>query len=234
LRARTPPAPGTLSPMELTPAILSAPCQWLGHALYAAGLLLALGRMPWYWLRRPVVHRVFSAATVGILVMWQVRAELPGGPAVHLLGAALATLAFGWQLAILSLSIALVASTLAAGHGWGALGANGTVLVLVAVGVGYATARASERWLPAHLFVYLFAAAFLGAALSAGAAALAAFAFVLASGVMAEHALVANYLPTSLLLLFPEAFLTGALITMAAVYRPQWLVSFDERRYLGA
>jgi uncharacterized membrane protein len=34
------------------------------------------------------------------------------------------------------------------------------------------------------------------------------------------------------LLMFPEAFLSGGLITLMAVYLPHWVASFDDRRYL--
>ena len=39
----------------------------------------------------------------------------------------------------------------------------------------------------------------------------------------------ARFLP---LMLFPESFITGALITMMVVFRPAWVVSFDDERYL--
>lgn len=218
--------------MELVPGILSAATAWVGVALYAAGLLAALWRMPWYWLRRDQVFSVFAGVTVATLVLWQVRASFEDGPTVHLLGATFLTLAFGWQLAILAMSIVLAATTLAAGAGWQAVGANGTVLVLLGVGISYACARASERWLPAHLFVYIFAAGFFGAAVTVVLVSLGAAAFMLASAVMPPDRVTGHYLPIAMLLLFPEAFLTGAMTTLAVVYRPDWMVSFKDSRYL--
>ena len=41
-----------------------------------------------------------------------------------------------------------------------------------------------------------------------------------------------EYLWYFLLLLFPEAFITGTLITLFVVFRPHWVISFDDRRYL--
>ena len=41
-----------------------------------------------------------------------------------------------------------------------------------------------------------------------------------------------NYMPSGILILFPEAFATGGCMTLAVVYRPAWVVSFDDRRYL--
>ena len=38
-----------------------------------------------------------------------------------------------------------------------------------------------------------------------------------------------QYLP---LFMFPEAFVTGMLITIFVVYRPDWVATFDDERYL--
>ncbi|MGE0336406.1 MAG: energy-coupling factor ABC transporter permease, partial [Gammaproteobacteria bacterium] len=104
--------------------------------------------------------------------------------------------------------------------------------VYLPVAASYVLARASERWLPPHFFVYVFAAAFFGAALTAAMTALAACAVLGFSGGVPRDAVLENYLPTTILLLFPEAFVTGALVTLAAVYRPDWLVSFRDRDYV--
>ncbi len=220
-------------PMELSSALLDRWQLVAGGLLFAGALLLALYRMPWYWLCRGAVLNRYAAACAAVLAVWQIEAHLAHGPALHLLGATLLTLAFGWQLALTGMALVLLTSTAAGGADWPALGINGSLLAVFAVGLSYGIARASERWLPAHLFVYLFAAAFFGAgavmALTCTAGAIA----LLVAAEMSRHAVLSNYLPACVLLVFPEAFLTGALVTLAAVYRPHWLVSFDDRRYLG-
>lgn len=218
--------------MEMTPGLLPPAWQWWGWAIYLAGGLWVVLRMPWYWFARPGKAVLFAASTVAVFVGWQVRAVLPDGPAIHLLGATLLTLAFGPELAILSLSLVLAGTSIRAGAGFGASGVNGVLLVLLAVATSYVAARASERWLPRHLFVYVFAAAFFGAALTTALCASAACGVLALAGRVSAHAVLENYLPTSVLLLFPEAFVTGALVTLAVVYRPDWLVSYRDRDYI--
>lgn len=218
--------------MELTPGLL--PGAWLRGAwwLYAALALPLLWRMPWYWLRRAGMPLRFAAFTVAVLVLWRMRAVLGDGPPVHFLGATALTLAFGPALAALSLSLVLCGATLRAGAGFAAFGANGLLLVLLPVAFSYAWARAVERLLPPHVFVYFFVAAFFGAALTAAVSALSVCALLAVAGQVSPVALFDNYLPTSVLLLFPEAFLSGGFVTLAVAYKPHWLVSFRDRDYL--
>ena len=36
-----------------------------------------------------------------------------------------------------------------------------------------------------------------------------------------------------IVMLFPEGFLNGMLMTILVVYRPEWVSSFDDREYLN-
>jgi uncharacterized membrane protein len=44
--------------------------------------------------------------------------------------------------------------------------------------------------------------------------------------------LAADYLPWFALMAWAEAFTTGAAITLMVVYRPAWVATFDDARYL--
>jgi uncharacterized membrane protein len=52
------------------------------------------------------------------------------------------------------------------------------------------------------------------------------------SAQMSDYQTYRNYLPASILLLFPAAFLTGGLLTLAVVYRPAWIASYQDRLYI--
>ena len=41
-----------------------------------------------------------------------------------------------------------------------------------------------------------------------------------------------EYTPYLVYLAFGEATLTGMLVTLAVVYRPQWVATFDDARYI--
>jgi hypothetical protein len=60
-----------------------------------------------------------------------------------------------------------------------------------------------------------------------------AAAFVLAFGAGLPAPLVfGEYVPYLLYLAFGEATLTGMALTLMVVYRPQWVATFDDARYL--
>ena len=73
---------------------------------------------------------------------------------------------------------------------------------------------------------------FAGAALCIMLQGALASAVMVAAGAYTVDFLLTDYLPYFLLLGFSEAWLSGALVTLLVVYRPQWVVSFDDSRYL--
>lgn len=218
--------------MDLTAELTGPALRLAGVLVSALALAAAARRAPWWWLRRPDSVHVYAGTLVALLVLWQLRAGIGAGPWLHLLGATVLTLMFGWQLALVGIAV-LVLGSAAAGHGdFASAGLNFALCGLLPVALSYAFARGVERWLAPNFFVYVFLSAFLGAALAVGAVMLAIALVVSAGqGVPADH-LFENYLPSGILLLFPEAFATGACLTLAVVYRPHWVVSFDDRRYL--
>ncbi|MGE0483800.1 MAG: energy-coupling factor ABC transporter permease [Gammaproteobacteria bacterium] len=218
--------------MEFGASLLTLPWAvpgWVACLLCAS---YATWRAPWRWLGRGNAALRLATAITAVVALWQIRAAPGGEPAFHLLGATLVTLAFGWALALLALLGALAVLTAAKTGAWAAWGMNGVVLVVLPVAVSYVWARLGERCFPRHFFVYVFSAGFLGGALAVLANAIAAGLVLYAAGEMSRSALTANYLPTAVLLLFPEAFVTGGAVTLAAVYRPEWLASFSDARYV--
>jgi uncharacterized membrane protein len=218
--------------VDLSVALTTPALRLAGAACAAIALGFALRRAPWWWLRQPGSVHVYAGTLVALLMLWQLRAGIGGGPWLHLLGATVLTLMFSWQLALVGCAV-LVLGSAAAGHGdFVSAGLNFSLCGLLPVLISYRFARAVERWLAPNFFIYVFLSAFFGAALAVGAVLIAtALVAAAGQGVPTDH-LFDNYLPSGILLLFPEAFATGACLTLAVVYRPAWVVSFDDRRYL--
>ena len=57
-------------------------------------------------------------------------------------------------------------------------------------------------------------------------------AVIAATGAMDAAVLFGDYVPYLLYLAFAEGTLTGMVLTLAVVYRPQWVATFDDARYL--
>jgi uncharacterized membrane protein len=105
-------------------------------------------------------------------------------------------------------------------------------MVFVPVFVGRCYFRAVLRYLPKHLFVYIFANAFIGSGVVVLVQGLTATLALFAAGAYPADLLLAEYLPFFLLLGLSEAWLSGMTLTLLVLYRPEWVTSFDDRVYL--
>jgi uncharacterized membrane protein len=192
----------------------------------------SLRKGDWRRLRNATQLNVWAGTIVALVLLWSMRAGVQPGLNFHLLGAMAFVLMFGPQLAIAGLSIVLAAVTLNGAAAWSAYALNALVMVAVPVLFAHGLYRLVERWLPNHFFVYVFVTAFLGAALTMGATGLAATLLLYAADVYSAHYLLHDYLPYYLLLGFAEATITGMCVTIFVVYRPAWVCTFDDTRYL--
>ncbi len=203
-------------------------------------LLLAWGwavrTAPWRRLGDSVQSNVWLGAIVVLTLVWSLRAGVKPGLDLHLLGAMAMTLMFGRQLAVIGLSLVLAAVSLNLSlrgiETWAAFALNALVLAVFPVFVAHGLWRLVERLLPANFFVYVFLTGFFGAGLTVAATGLLATLLLLAAGVYPAAMLFEDYFPYFILLGFSEAWLSGAAITLMVVYKPHWVATFDDRRYL--
>jgi uncharacterized membrane protein len=178
-----------------------------------------------------VLHRWLGAILV-IAVLWSLRGHLAPGFNLHLIGAALVTLMFGLPRAVFALTAGAVISTLSTGGDWLALPLNLATAGLLPAWLASYALRAVEQWLPAHFFIYIFIAGCMNSAVGVLAVGVLATLILAASGVQPMQWLISEYAPFFLLLAFAEAWLTGMALTLMVIYRPDWVASFDDRRYL--
>lgn len=219
--------------MNIPDDLLPAAWLWLGHVLYAV-VLLAVGLGgAWRRLRDGTQLNLFLGTSVALMVLWTLKAGVMPGLNFHFLGASLLTLMFGGLLATLGISIVLLGITLSGMGGWETFPVNALLMGALPAAVTTGIYRLAERFLPRHLFVYIFVCGFFGAALAMAVTGLASTALYVASGVYGLDYLLQHYLPYYFLMMFPEAIFTGSFVALLVVYRPQWIWTYDEDAYLG-
>jgi uncharacterized membrane protein len=218
--------------MNLTADLLGPAWYWAALPVVGALLLQAARGSRWSWLSDPSRLNVFLGTVVSLVLLWSIRTGIRPGLGFHLLGATACTLMFGPRLALIAMTLVMLGAAASGGLQWASLPLNIVLMGAVPVAVSWGILRAVERWLPAHLFVYLFVAAFFGGAAALLATGLAASALLGAAGVYSFDYLGTEYIPWFLLMGWAEAFTTGAAITLMVVYRPEWVVTFDDARYL--
>jgi len=215
------------------PAVLFPP--WLlWTAAAVAGLVLgfAATRVRWRQLDAAACN-AWMGAVVLLLGLWLMKGGLKPGLSFHLLGATVLTLLMGPWLALLAMALLLLA-LVAGGHGDVlALGLNWLLTAALPVALSSLLLQLARRHLPAQLFVYVFLNAFVAGGLSlflSGAAGMLALGL---GGAYAADYLLEEALPFYFLLSWSEAFISGLVIAILIVYRPQWVASFDDAAYLG-
>jgi uncharacterized membrane protein len=217
--------------MNVTGAALPVAWYWLALPVLGGLLVHAVLGAPWRRLRDPSVLNAWLGSIVALFVLWTIRAQVQPGLAFHLLGATATTLMFGPRLALVALSLVAVATAVSGGIEPLTVPLNLLILAAVPIAVTRVVMRGTGHWLPRHLFVYIFGNAFFGAALAMFATGLAAGALLAAGGRAGGPG--PDYLLSCFLLSSAEAFMTGGAITLLVVYRPGWVTTFDDTRYLG-
>lgn len=207
----------------------------LGWLLYAAVLLWACIRAPWVELfsdtRRQ--HLLFGAV-LAIFVLWLVRRDFESGLSFHFIGLTAVTLLLDWPLAMLAAFVAQMALVVTGHQQLTALGLNGVLLVLIPVTVTEICALAVERTQPRNLFVYIFFSGFFAAGLAALFCILAGLGVLLFDGRYPMPPWLNDFAGYIWLVMFPEAFINGTVVSALVVFYPDWMETFNRTRYLQA
>ena len=218
--------------MNLPDGLLAS--EWLlaSWGLFVAGFLYAVRHASWGRLADGAQQSVWLGTIVILILIWSLKAGVRPGLSLHLLGATVFALAFGPWLAFIGLCMVLAGVSLNDGGSYQTFAANALIMAAVPIAVSMGVLRFSERFLPRQVFVFIFVNAFFGAALAIGASGLAACILLAGADVYPAEYLFSEYLPYVLLLGFSEAWLSGMVVTLFVVYRPAWIGSFDDARYL--
>ena len=187
-------------------------------------VILALWRAPWRALMAGQERMSALGAAIAVLpLLWSMSPELSGGEKLHLLGMTTVTLMFGWQLAIFAGVVAGLILLLVGSWSVDGLAFNLMLTVAVPVLVSTAVLYAANRLQRTNLFVYMLGVGFVGSMAALGASMWLGSALL---GTDLDHALV-------MLMVFPEGFINGAVVSALAVFAPELVRTYDDERYLG-
>lgn len=219
--------------MNLPDSLLDEGWYWAAWAVWVPLFVRSVWRAPWARLKESAQSNLWWGMIVILMLLWSLVAGVKPGLSLHLLGATVFTLCFGPHFAFIGLSLVLAGVTFNGAGGWLSFGFNSLVMAGVGAWVSYGLFLLVERFLPRHFFIYVFVNGFFGAALTVLAVGVSASALLALGGAYSFEYLVEEYLPYYLLLGFSEAWLSGMVMTLLVVYRPDWVATFDDSRYLA-
>ena len=204
---------------------------WIANVALAAIVIAAALRAPWSRLATDEGSHVFLGSIVVLSLLWMMSGRLGATIQFHLLGATLAYLMFGLPLAVLMMTVVALLAAAIGTLPWETVALTALVSGVLPATIAHGILRTTEARLPDNLFIYVFVAAFFGAAVAMVASSACA-ALLIATGLPPGAMAAPEWLPMFMLLGFGEATLTGMLAALFVVYRPTWIRTFRDERYL--
>lgn len=218
--------------MGMTENLLST-SQWLVTCvLFVLILVSAIRTVNWHALREDnALQHSFFGAAVALGFIWQIRAGISPGLAIHIFGITAITLMLGWALAILAGLMALVITVVTGREPLLMFAANGLVTVMIPALVSHGIMLWERRRNFRNFFAYIFFCGFFGAGIAVGVAGAVMCLMLWTSGVYEFPELIHEYIRYLPLFMLPEGFVNGAFVTGMMVFHPDRLTTLDQRRY---
>jgi uncharacterized membrane protein len=177
------------------------------------------------------IHLLLGGALF-CLVLWLMSVRVIENLWIHLLGMTTLTLILGWRFAILAGTLSSLVYALLIQQPIAAMAAAWLLSVAIPASVSRYLVYSLRRLKRQNLFIYMLGAGFGGGILSALAVAVSTMLLFLIIGQTSwvEDAL-GNW-PVISLMLFPEGFINGMIVTTLTVFYPGLVKTFDESFYL--
>jgi len=210
---------------------------WLSTALWIlllATCSLAIRYADWRALHQDSTryHLLFGGILFS-LVLWLMSVRVIEAVWIHFLGTTTLTLILGWRFAIIAGTVATLAYTLFIGQSLLAASPAWLLSVALPATVSRWLVHALRKLKSHNLFIYMLGAGFGGGMLSVLVSAIAALPLMWLMGQQDwVAACLANW-PFIALLIFPEGFINGMIVTTLTVFYPDLVKTFDDGFYLG-
>lgn len=218
--------------MYLDPTSLGALTSSLGWLVLLLYVVHALWTRPWSSHPEMPLGSVWPAFMVGMLMIWLLKAGLHQGLEIHLLGLTAFTLMFGTRLAVLGVVGVYLLLAITGKAAWSSLGWNALLVGVAPILLATYIHRLAYRRLPHNYFVFVFISSFLNAVLVMIFTMMLLAGFMLITSSHSPELISSQFLQLTPLLVFPEGFLNGGLMAVLVIYRPDWVMGYNQELYL--
>jgi uncharacterized membrane protein len=218
--------------MDIPASLLPGSYLWTAAVIYLLFLSAALLTAPWSRIIDNEASHVYFGAIAMVTLLWVLHGGIQRGLDYHLLGVTFLCLMFEWQFALFAVSLVLLVTTWQGPAGWEAFAVNVLIMGIVPILFTRVLLYVCQRKLPHNFFIYIFVNAFLAGAVSVLLAGLLSAYIQYLAGVQPADSIRNNFLLILPMLMFGEAFLNGALISLVVAYKPRWIATFHDRWYL--
>ena len=215
--------------MNLTIELIPGAWIYISYFLLFPALILVYMSFPADWFKKN--YNIFFALSLFLMVLWYMKAGVHDGMTYHFLGATLLTLMFGWQLAILGIMLQVAILVMMEVLQWQVFAINVLVMGIIPIMITSFILSLVERIENNHFIIYFFLGTFINAAITVAISVYLTSMFMVAVDAYTYQYISYEYTPYIFLMIYPEAFLTGLVMIIMIVNFPQWVRSFDDKKY---
>lgn len=193
-------------------------------------------------LLQPRLRNIFACSIVLLAVAWNIRAHLPNSNldnfidiSLHFFGASLLVALFGfWNAITLLFIVALVGIFSLSGDLVETTRHYILVSVIPAI-FSLGVIKAVHRFLPKHLFVLILGDGYMAAFISTFATGVLIYILQQAFGIKSFGTVdPIGWFLGLLISAFMEGSLSGMLLAILLVYKPEWVSTYQEEQYMNA
>lgn len=219
--------------MNLSAYLITSPLLYLSLALLLPGLIIALRYAPYRALMQaPIRQHGFYIAILSLTLFWILSVKIHAGVDIHPLLMTTMVMVFGWCLAVIGGSIAQIVLILLGQADGFSYATNTLLTVLIPATISWGVVQLIRRVQFKNLFIYMLGGGFFGAMLTVFSVTIAALAVFRLIELDSMGNIEASTLPLILVLMFPEGFINGTLVTALTVFFPDLVKTFDDKKYL--
>lgn len=221
--------------MNLAPALLPHSLNLLAWLLLLALLIRSACCVRWRVLaNHPQTLHIFFFGVLCLAFLAALRIGTQPGLWLHLSGITAATLIMGRRLALLAGTLALLLLVATGREAFSTLAAHALLFVALPAYVSYGFCRLLQKILPHNPFIFTLGAGFFGGILALAATMLGVSLLLAASGLYGWPLLWDKYLKFLPIVIYPEGFLNGLLVTVMVAFHPHLLSAFNPDSYFNS
>lgn len=193
-------------------------------------------------LLQPRLRNIFAVFILLLAMAWNIRAELPNSNlndfidiSLHFFGASLLVALFGFWSAITLLFIVALAGIFSLSSDLVETTRHYILVSVVPAFFAMCVIQLVHRFLPRHLFILILGDGYLAAFISTFATGVLIYILQQAFDVKSFSTTdPLGWFMGLLISAFMEGSLSGMLLAILVVYRPQWVTTYQEDQYMNA
>ena len=206
---------------------------WGSILVAAVALPLLVRAAEWRALSVSLRQHLLFASLLFLVVLWMISVRTLEGMWLHFLGVTAVTLLIGLRFTLIVGALACMIHTLLIGQHL----AVAPLAWMVSVVCPASLSRLLVYWLrgrpQSNLFVYLLGAGFGGGVLAALGTAVSSLVVLQLAGHSDLVLAALETWPLITLILFPEGFINGMVLSVIVVLNPEAVKTFDSDKYMG-